>query len=313
MEIVNFFSNFDFLTSKQKRFLRENDIFVNLLIFLSSMFEYDGMSKDLNTDFIEFYNSLNPLASCGVFKTDNGKEVVGYTSSGGMYNEYGICDAFNINTLNNTHKEGVIDGVNGAICWNNKAHKSDLITLSKYTEMFNLVETAQKCLIKFARLFPVYECNDSTVQNQIQTALKNADNGEPFTYATKSLSKLGVDGQEGVKVINLGDISAVDKIQYLSTYHNDLLRRFYSMYGMPYGQSMKQAQQSIEEIHSDSIVAWIIPLDRLNERKKFIETYNKVFNHEATVKFSKAWLTGFKKYMELSEDEEDSYQRSLWD
>lgn len=313
MEMVNFFSNFDFLTAKQKRFLRENDIFVNLLIFLSSMFEYDGMSSDLNTDFIEFYNSLNPLASCGVFKTDKGKEVVGYTSSGGMYNEYGICDAFNINTLNNTHKEGVINGVNGAICWNNKAHKSDLITLSKYTEMFNLVETAQKCLIKFARLFPVYECNDSTVQNQIQTALKNADNGEPFTYATKSLSKLGVDGQEGVKVINLGDISAVDKIQYLSTYHNDLLRRFYSMYGMPYGQSMKQAQQSIEEIHSDSIVAWIIPLDRLNERKKFIETYNKVFNHEATVKFSDAWMTGFKKYMSLTEDEEDPYKRSLWD
>ena len=313
MEIVNFFSNFDFLTSKQKRFLRENDIFVNLLIFLSSMFEYDGMSSDLNTDFIEFYNSLNPLASCGIFKTDGGKEVVGYTSSGGMYNEYGICDAFNINTLNNTHKEGVIDGVNGAICWNNKAHKSDIITLSKYTEMFNLVETAQKCLIKFARLFPVYECNDSTVQNQIQTALKNADNGEPFTYATKSLSKLGVDGQEGVKVINLGDISAVDKIQYLSTYHNDLLRRFYSMYGMPYGQSMKQAQQRIEAIHLDSIVAWIIPLVRLNERKKFIETYNKVFNHEASVKFSKAWMTGFKKYMQLTEDEEDPYQRSLWD
>lgn len=313
MEMVNFFSNFDFLTSKQKRFLRENDIFVNLLIFLSSMFEYDGMSEDLNTDFIEFYNCLNPMASCGVFKTNGGKEVVGYTSSGGIYNEYGICDAFNINTLNNTHKEGVVNGVNGAICWNNKAHKSDLTTLSRYTEMFNLVETAQKCLIKYARLFPVYECNDSTVQNQIQTALKNADNGEPFTYATKSLSKLGVDGQEGVKVINLGDISAVDKIQYLSTYHNDLLRRFYSMYGMPYGQSMKQAQQSIEEIHSDSIVAWIVPLDRLNERKKFVKTYNEVFNHEATVKFSKAWLTGFKKYMQLSEDEEDPYERSLWD
>lgn len=312
MNGIEYFFNFDFLNAKQKRFLRENDIFIHLLLFLSSMFEYKGMAEEINTDFIEFYNILNPLASCGVFKTDNGREVVGYTSEGGMVDEYGICKAFNINTMNEVNKQGVINGVNGAICWNNKAHKSDLIKLSRYTEMFNLVETAQKCLIRYARLFPIYEVNDSTVQNQIDKALKNADNGEPFTYATKSLSKLGVDGQAGVKIVQLGDFKAVDKIQYLSTYRNDLLRCFYSMYGMSYSQSMKQAQQSVEEIHSDTIVSWIVPLDRRSERRKFIDTYNKVFNHSATVDFSEAWLTGFKKYM-INEVEEDPYARSLWD
>lgn len=310
MNELTCFMNFDFLSAKQKRFLRENDIFIHLLLFLSSMFEYEGMAEEINTDFIEFYNVLTPLASCGVFKTDKGKEVVGYTSEGGMVDEYGICKAWNINTLNEVNKQGVIDGVNGAICFNNKLHKSDLVKLSRYTEMFNLVETAQKCLIRYARLFPVFEVNDSNVENQIKTALKNADNGEPFTYATKALSKLGVDGQAGVTTIQLGDYKAIDKIQYLSTYRNDLLRCFYSMYGMSYSQSMKQAQQSIEEIHSDSIVSWIIPLDRLKERKKFIDKYNKVFNHNATVRFSEAWLKGYEKYMI---ETTDPYNRSLWD
>lgn len=297
MPMVEFFNNFNLLNGKQKRLLRESDIFSYLLLFLSSMFEYKGMSPDINTDFIEFYNILNPNGGCGVFKSGN-KEVVGYITDGGMINEYGICEKFNINTLNTTHKEGVINGVNGAICWNNKLHKSDLVKISRYTEMFNLIDTAQKCLIRYARLFPVFEVNDDLVKTQIDKALKNADNGEPFTYVTRGLAKLDANGNPvNLNKIELGDYSAVDKIQYLSTYHNDLLRRFYSVYGMAYSQSMKQAQQSIEEVTSDRIVSWILPNDRLNERKKFIDTYNKVFNHNATVNYSEAWLKGYEKYM----------------
>ena len=304
------FGNFNMLNGKQKKFLRENDIFAQLLLFLSSMFEYKGMSDEINTDFIEFYNILTPMACCGIFEY-NGHEVLGYCSEGGMLDEYGICNKFNINTLNQINKEGVINGVNGAICWNNSLHRSDIIKLSRYTEMFNLIDTAQKCLIRYARLFPVFEVNDDNVKEQLNQALKNADNGEPFTFTSKSLSKLGIDGQPGVQVFQLGDYSAVDKLQYLSTYHNDMLRRFYSMYGMAYSQSMKQAQQTVEEVTSDRIVSWIVPNDRLDERRKFIETYNKVFGHNATVDFSDAWKKGYEKYMkEVGNNEEVEYTES---
>ena len=69
------------------------------------------------------------------------------------------------------------------------------------------------------------------------------------------------------------------------------------MYGMPYSQSMKQAQQSIEEIHSDNKVAWILPNDRLNEKRKFVETYNNVFGHNASVDFSEAWKDAYNEYL----------------
>ena len=35
----------------------------------------------------------------------------------------------------------------------------------------------------------------------------------------------------------------------------------------------------------------------MNERRKFVETYNKVFGHSATVNYSDAWLKGYEKYM----------------
>jgi hypothetical protein len=296
-EIGFFFEGFNFLTAKQKKFLRENQIFINLLLFLSSMFEYKGMAENINTDFIEFYLALTPRACCGVYKNNNNREILGYCTTGGGLNEYGIPEVFNINTLNQNNKQGAVDGVNAAICWNNKTHTSDMIQLSRFTELFNLVDTAQKCLIRYARLFPVFEVENQQIKNQIDEALKNADNGEPFTYVNKGLSKIGMDGEPNMKILQLGDVSAVEKMQYLSTYHNDLLRRFFTMYGMNYSQSMKQAQQSIEEIHSDINVSWIIPDDRLKQRRKFIDTYNEVFGHIATVEYSDAWKKAYEKYM----------------
>jgi hypothetical protein len=272
------------------------------------MFEYKGMAENINTDFIEFYLALTPRACCGVYKNNKGREILGYATEGGILNEYGIPEMFNINTLNQNNKQGAVDGVNAAICWNNKTHTSDMIQLSRFTELFNLVDTAQKCLIRYARLFPVFEVENQQIKNQIDEALKNADNGEPFTYVNKGLSKIGMDGEPNMKILQLGDVSAVEKMQYLSTYHNDLLRRFFTMYVMNYSQSMKQAQQSIEEIHSDINVSWIIPDDRLKQRRKFIETYNEVFGHKATVEYSDAWRKAYEKYMkEGGADEKVEY------
>lgn len=285
------------LTNRQKKFLQENDIFFNLLLFLSSMFEYEGMAPEINTDFIEFYNILTPRAASGVFKNKQGKEIVGWAVDGGLLNDYLIPEMYNINTLGRSNKQKAVDGTNCAICYNNKTHTSDLIKLRKYTELIHLCDTAQKCLMKYARLFPVFEVENDLVKDQIKNAVKNAEEGEPMTFTSKGLSKIGTDGEPGVKVVQLGNVAAVDKIQYLSTYHNDLLRRFFSMYGMAYSQSTKQAQQSIEEVHSESKISWILPNDRLNERKKFIEKYNKVFNHNASVRFSDAWLDAYNEYM----------------
>lgn len=298
-----FFNGFEFLSAKQKAFIEKNEAFMCFLLYLSSMFEYEGFAESINTDFIEFYSSLTPQGCSGVFKDDSGVEILGYCTEGGLLDAYSVPVKFNINTLNQSYKTGVVDGLNAAICWNNKLHMGDLPILMKFTELSYLCDTAQKCLLKFARLFPVFEVDNEQVKQALEQALKNADRGEPFTFVTKGLSKIGVDGEPNLKIHQLGDISAVDKLQYLSTYHNDLLRRFFTLFGMTYSQSMKAAQQSIEEIHSDVNVSWIIPNDRLKQRQKFVDTYNKVFKHNATVKYSEAWLKAFEEWRNEANEE----------
>lgn len=299
------FDHMPFLTAKQKKFLRENDIFVNLLTFLSSMFEYKGFADSICTDFIEYYCHLSYMGCCGIFDY-NGKQTLGYCSEGGMLDEYGRPSKFNINTLSVQNKQGCVDGVNAAICWNNSIHRNDLVLLSRFTEKFDLLDTCEICLLKFARLFPVIEVDDSRVEQELKKAFKNSTMGEPFTFTSKGLSKLGVDGKPGMQIQQLGDYTAVDKIQYLSTYYNDLLRRFYQMFGMQYENSYKAAQQSIEEVTADSIVAWVRPNDMLKCRKEFVDSYNQVFNMNASVDFSDAWKKGYEKYMSAFEGGENN-------
>lgn len=308
-----FYFNWDFLPAKVKKLLRNNDILNDLILFLSSMFEYKGMDESINTNFIEYYLMMSPLACAGIFKNKLGREIVGYASEGGALDDYLIPSKYNINTLGASHATGVIPGINCAIGYNNKTHTNDISKLMRFTELLALTETAQKCLLRYARLFPVFEVNDSIIEEQLRTALKNADNGEPFTFATKGLSKLGIDGQPGVNVIQLGDFSAIEKIQYLSTYRNDLLRLFFSFFGMSYSQSTKQAQQSIEEVHSENKISWILPEDRLAERNKLIEQYNKTFNHQASVDYSKAWLDAYEEFKKegQTDGEKMEYNKSI--
>ena len=54
-----FFDNFDFLDADLKTWMRKHDVFIDLLLFISSMFDYEGFDEGINTDFIEFYNALS--------------------------------------------------------------------------------------------------------------------------------------------------------------------------------------------------------------------------------------------------------------
>ena len=56
-------------------------------------------------------------------------------------------------------------------------------------------------------------------------------------------------------------------------------------------------EQSNNEIQSDKKVSCITQNDILNEGSKFIDKYNKVFGHDASVDFSDAWKDAYNEYM----------------
>ena len=64
------------------------------------------------------------------------------------------------------------------------------------------------------------------------------------------------------------------------------------MYGHAMQTSGKMAQQTTEELQGYNSFSMIIPSNRLEERKKGIEEFNRIFNENVTIAYSEAWDYG---------------------
>ena len=74
------------------------------------------------------------------------------------------------------------------------------------------------------------------------------------------------------------------------------MKRFYNIYGHALQTQNKTAQQTTDEIHGMDSTSWIIPLERLECRKKMVEEINDLFGTKMTVDFSPAWKLQFEKF-----------------
>ena len=104
--------------------------------------------------------------------------------------------------------------------------------------------------------------------------------------------------------VDITDTNAISKLQYLSTYHNSIMRRFGNIYGQPITDGMKMAQQTIDEVTSTGNMASIIPLDMLRQREKMCKELERVFGGKISVKFTKAYEHNLKKGDEENENKE---------
>ena len=88
-----------------------------------------------------------------------------------------------------------------------------------------------------------------------------------------------------------GEVEKSQYIQYLAKFRDDLMRWFYSLYGMNSQGSSKMAQQSVDEVNQDSSASMILPHDMLRMRQNGVEELNKKFGWDAEVSFSECWMS----------------------
>jgi hypothetical protein len=84
-------------------------------------------------------------------------------------------------------------------------------------------------------------------------------------------------------------VKDVDKLQYLAGYRDEIIKRFFQIYGQDTHANLKRAQQSVEEITGTSALCMIIPEQKLTQRKRFAEQMNSMFGTNVTVDYSKCW------------------------
>ena len=191
-------------------------------------------------------------------------------------------------------------GVNAVLIWNNTEFTGDFI-ISWYAKMFKEIDVSMEANVFNSRLHPIPVARNSKIKSAIDNIFSSIK-GETKSNDTYSILSDTAFAEEingtasKIDVLNLTDVKDVDKLQYLSKFHDDLLRRFCTLYGQPMQTTGKMAQQTVEEIQGYDSFSMIIPSNRLEERKKGIAEFNRVFGENVTVEFNDAWQDSlFKK------------------
>lgn len=167
------------------------------------------------------------------------------------------------------------------------------MNIGRFSDMLAELEVSMKCNIIFSRMYPIPIAKDTKMQKVIETAIANMLTGKIATILDEN--KLRAQIQEATKAaiecVQLTDDEKSKYIQYLAKMRDDLMRWFYSYYGMNSQGSSKMAQQTVDEVNQDSSASMIIPHDMFREAQKGCDMANTKFGWDMKVSFSECWMT----------------------
>lgn len=281
------------LTSKQVTWLKNAEsrltIYTELMNSVIGMLEYyvlgsDELPNGFNSTFLELYKICN--GHC-IAISDDGKYPLVFGTFSGKLDYYGFGEKYVANDLGgNIAREFSLEDV--VLAKNNQLLSRDLDIVYQYVYRLCECDKSLDCILINSRYSRVLGVSNDTEKTQLNTALNNVANGSPATFVKSRMEDV-LEGSEMIKVYDLTDVSNSDKIQYISKYRDDLLRRFYTYFGHAMSGNQKIAQQSVEEISSDDTMSMIYPKERLKCAQEFCKSFEKKFGIPLRVKFSDTW------------------------
>lgn len=279
---------FSDLKPKQKTFLTEISYQDVLAEYVLGMLDYPNFPVE-----IEYVRYLDFLllkeGKAALYKSSYwGRWVIGNVSFEGIeLNEYGMLqDAHVFDRAG--HDELFKDWLNSQECFvffNNRNHTPD-INIPRYADLLAKIDISLNANIVNSRMSPIVVAKDNNTKNQLAEIIKQNHDGH--TEVITSPNVLNEEG-DNITVVNITDVNASDKIQYLLHAKDDLTREFLNLYGLHITGTGKMAQQSVEEITGSNNAALVIPYEMMKARNDTLERFNAITGLNVVCQLSKSW------------------------
>lgn len=180
-----------------------------------------------------------------------------------------------------------------AIFFCNRLGAPDM-NIGRFSDMLAELEVSMKTNILFSRMYPIPVVGDGKLQKAVEEAINNILVGKVATVLDQNRLKkyLGSEAENlSIDMVNLTDVDKSQYIQYLAKMRDDIMRWFYSYYGMNSQGSSKLAQQTVDEVNQDNNASMIIPHDMLREADKGCKMVSDKFGIDMKVSFSECWMS----------------------
>ena len=271
--------------------------------------------KNIDQGFHELFQLVNGIAAMWEHPKDGW--ISSLANFSGSPDAYGMGRDMIVTALDGTTKtfKDWKENPDIIVFFNNSCKAPDM-NVGRFSEALTDVEISLKLNVLYSRLFPIPVAKDQNTKVALNVIIKNMLNGivkdGPTIVDEDMISKL-IEGSSGVDTINFTDIDKSRYIQYLAKYRDDLMRWFYSMYGMNTQGSSKLAQQTVDEVNQDNNASMIIPHDMLRCRQKALEIAKEKqpeLFEGAEVSFSECWMSRLAnmddEFKETDEELEES-------
>lgn len=276
---------------------RENAYYYYEMNSIMSMFEYGNI--DFRKEFLEVQLLKHGWAA--IAKDPNNKIYAGYCATYDL-DEYGLptgdCNFF----TRHGYSFPAVIGETCVIGYNNDIRLPEFL-LEQTAKMFSETDISMMSALQKSRVNPIPVAGDSKVKTAIENILTQVEQGETKVIAYEGCIDDLMEGKDPVTILNLTDPNQTDKLQYLSKFYDDILRRIATFYGHSLSSGSKMAQVTSAELEGYTTFSRIYPYIMLDSRKAFIEECNQVLGTNMSVDFSKAW-EHLKNDIVLSDQEE---------
>lgn len=255
----------------------------NLVSNLMVMFEHKNIP--FRREFVESY--LLFFGICAIGKND-GKYFVGYPTAF-EYDEYGLPKNGSIATFQTRFGYTFTGrlGMDIIIGYNKESRTPELIDY--YAYMFSEIDKSMLTNIIKSRVNPIPIASTEQEKRSIATAIEEGEKGITNVIMAENILKEIAEGKGGINTISLTEPEQIERIQYLSKFYDDLLRRFWTQYGHSLSSASKMAQVTTSELEGYETLSMIRPYDMLESRKDFYKRCNDAFGTDFQIDFSPAW------------------------
>ena len=276
---------------------------------LASMFTYDGLPESIPEEFVEQFLIMN--GSIPGWRYDGpdadytGKLIVSIGGQADAPNVYGIGKNY-IAVTQNGYTKRLTPGEDSIIIYNNSLKTSDMDIINAFADMLTEEFVSLKANVLYSRNKPVFKASTDKERAAIVESFKKIKNDlEPIVITSENILEQLDGAPESVKVLDITDVNNADKIQYIVKAIDDTFRWFFTLYGQSVQGNGKMAQQTVKEVDGSTSLSFIYPNDRLKQRQKGFDAFNKMFGTDITVRFSDAWLTESIKYKNEADIDND--------
>ena len=267
---------------------------------LASMFTYGGLPESIPEEFVEQFLIMN--GSIPGWRYDGpdadfkDQLIVSIGGQADAPNVYGIGKNY-IAATQNGYTKRLTPGEDSVIIYNNSLKTSDMDIINAFADMITEEFVSLKANVLYSRNKPVFKASTDKERAAIVESFKKIKNDlEPIVITSENILEQLDGAPESVKVLDITDVNNADKIQYIVKAIDDTFRWFFTLYGQSVQGNGKMAQQTVKEVDGSTSLSFIYPNDRLKQRQKGFDAFNKMFGTEITVRFSDAWLTESIKY-----------------